>query len=174
MHALYSHGTRSLDLGDFLRTLPSQAADDATGRASWQPEAPPLLVAGAECDAIVDAEGTCSEVKRAPLSRARRAARQGPSSAPATPQGVPGGSGRHGTPRERGPGLWAPSRGLRCSSQPPPEPPTPLPLDPPGVQETARFCGVEPLVLRGLPHDVMLATGWKRAADEVIEWYRTL
>jgi hypothetical protein len=30
----------SLDLGDFLRTLPSQAADGATGRASWQPGAP--------------------------------------------------------------------------------------------------------------------------------------
>ena len=43
-----------------------------------------------------------------------------------------------------------------------------------GVRETARFCGVEPRVMMGLPHDVMLATGWEPAADAVIEWYRTL
>ena len=40
---------------------------------------------------------------------------QCPSSAPAPPQGAPGGSGRLGTPRE-GPTLWAPSHGLGCSS----------------------------------------------------------
>ena len=91
--------TCGLDLADFLRTLPSKAADGATGRASWLPGAPPLLVAGAECDAIVDAEAT---------------------------------------------------------------------------EETARLCGVEPRVLRGLPHDVMLAKGWESAADEVVEWCRAL
>ena len=42
------------------------------------------------------------------------------------------------------------------------------------TEETARFCGVEPRVLRGLPHDVMLATGWESAADEVVEWCRSL
>ena len=91
--------TTSLDLGHFLKTLPSKAADGATGRAAWLPGAPPLLVAGAERDAIVDGEG---------------------------------------------------------------------------VEETAHFCGVEPRVLRGLAHDVMLASGWQSAADEVIEWYRAL
>ena len=50
----------SLDLGDFVRNLPSRATDDATGRASWQRDAPPLLVMGAECDAIVDLEGECT------------------------------------------------------------------------------------------------------------------
>ena len=40
--------------------------------------------------------------------------------------------------------------------------------------QTAHFCGVEPRVLRGLAHDVMLASGWQSAADEVIEWYRAL
>ena len=47
-------------------------------------------------------------------------------------------------------------------------------VDGEGVEETALFCGVEPRVLRGLAHDVMLASGWQSAADEVIEWYRAL
>ena len=44
----------------------------------------------------------------------------GPSSAPAPPQGAPGGSGQLGTPRKR-PAHWAPSHGLGCSSKPPPK-----------------------------------------------------
>ena len=48
-----------------------------------------------------------------------------PSSAPAAPQGAPGGSGRLGTPWAR-PSHWAPSHCLRCSSEPPPRsPPSP-------------------------------------------------
>ena len=52
---------------------------------------------------------------------------QRPSSAPAPPQGAPGGSGQLGTPRKR-PALWAPSHCLECSSQPPPKLPIPPPL----------------------------------------------
>ena len=44
---------------------------------------------------------------------------QRPSSSPAAPQFVPGGSGRPGTPRVR-PSHWDPSHGPRCSSWPPP------------------------------------------------------
>ena len=72
---------------------------------------------------------------------------------------------------------------VTCWPPPLPSPP-PLPgflrnepwccLLPAATEETARFCGVEPRVLRGLPHDVMLATGWESAADEVAEWCRTL
>ena len=40
---------------------------------------------------------------------------QRPSSAPAPPQGAPGGSGQLGTPRKR-PTHWAPSHCLGCSS----------------------------------------------------------
>jgi hypothetical protein len=47
------------------------------------------------------------------------------SSAPAPPQGAPGGSGWLDAPRER-PAQWAPRRRLRCSSQPPPKPPISL------------------------------------------------
>ena len=43
-----------------------------------------------------------------------------PSSAPVPPQGAPGGSEQLGTPSQRSV-LWAPSRCLECSSQPPPE-----------------------------------------------------
>ena len=41
------------------------------------------------------------------------------------PPGAPGGSGRRGTPRGRGPGHWAPSHWLGGSSEPPPKPPIP-------------------------------------------------
>jgi hypothetical protein len=47
--------------------------------------------------------------------------RQCPSSAPAPPQGAPGGPGQLGTPMKR-PAHWAPSHGLGCSSQPPRKP----------------------------------------------------
>ena len=51
-------------------------------------------------------------------SKCRPPWQQRPSSAPAPPQGVPGGSGQLGTPRER-PAHWAPSHCLGCSSAPP-------------------------------------------------------
>ena len=89
--------TCSLDLGEFVRSLPSKAAD-ASGRAAWLARAPPLVVVGAARDAIVDAEG---------------------------------------------------------------------------VAETARFLGTTPRVLDA-PHDLMLASGWQLAADELIEWHRSL
>ena len=50
-----------------------------------------------------------------------------PSSAPAPPQGAPGGSGQPGTPRKR-PDHWVPSHCLGCSSQPPPKSPISPPL----------------------------------------------
>ena len=52
---------------------------------------------------------------------------QCPSSAPAPPQGAPGGSGWLGTPRARL-SHWAPSQCLGCSSEPPPKSPILLPL----------------------------------------------
>eukprot|EP00964_Phaeocystis_antarctica_P059754 scaffold35523_cov53-Phaeocystis_antarctica.AAC.3 len=52
---------------------------------------------------------------------------QCPGSARVPPQGAPGGSGQLGTPRTR-PAHWAPSHGLGCSSEPPPQPPTSPPL----------------------------------------------
>ena len=52
---------------------------------------------------------------------------QCPSSAPAPPQGAPGGSGWRGTPRAM-PSHWAPCHRLGCSSKPPPKPPIPPPL----------------------------------------------
>ena len=55
--------------------------------------------------------------------------RQGPSSAPAPPQGASGGYGQLGTPRKT-PAHWAPRHCLGCSSEPPPKSPTspPSPL----------------------------------------------
>ena len=54
----------------------------------------------------------------------------GSSSAPAPPQGAPGGSGQPGTPRARR-SHWAPRRCLGCSSEPPPKgPPISPPLSP--------------------------------------------
>ena len=50
-----------------------------------------------------------------------------PSSAPAPPQGAPGGPGQLGTPRKR-PANWMPSHCLGCPSQPPPTSQTRLPL----------------------------------------------
>eukprot|EP00964_Phaeocystis_antarctica_P074947 scaffold46187_cov54-Phaeocystis_antarctica.AAC.3 len=52
---------------------------------------------------------------------------QCPSSAPVPPRAAPGGSGQLGTPGKR-PAYWTPGHCSRCSSQPPPEPLTPLPL----------------------------------------------
>ena len=46
---------------------------------------------------------------------------QRPSSAPAPPQGAPGGSGQLSTPRVR-PSHWVPSHHRGCSRQPPPKP----------------------------------------------------
>ena len=47
------------------------------------------------------------------------------SSAPAPPQGAPGGSGQPGTPSGM-PSHWDPSRCLGCSSEPPPKSPMSL------------------------------------------------
>ena len=53
---------------------------------------------------------------------------QGPSSARVPPQGAPGGSARLEIPRARGPATGRTATALRCSSQPPPTPPTLPPL----------------------------------------------
>lgn len=47
-------------------------------------------------------------------------------------------------------------------------------VDEEGVRETARFLGTEARLLPGLPHDVMLCTGWRVAADEVLDWIAAL
>lgn len=41
---------------------------------------------------------------------------------------------------------------------------------PDDVALTARRYGVTPVVLEGLPHDLMLDAGWERAASYVAEW----
>ena len=46
-----------LDVRYFTQNLPSESADAESGRASWLPGAPPVLVLGAERDAVVDREG---------------------------------------------------------------------------------------------------------------------
>lgn len=40
------------------------------------------------------------------------------------------------------------------------------------LEEVAEFwrCASPPVVVRGAPHDVMLATGWEEAADALAEW----
>lgn len=43
-------------------------------------------------------------------------------------------------------------------------------VDAEGVEETAAFLGTRARVLRGAPHDIMLAAGWEAAADEVVQW----
>lgn len=44
-------------------------------------------------------------------------------------------------------------------------------VDVKGVRETAVFMGVsEPVLLPGVPHDVMLGTRWKSGADEIVKW----
>ena len=55
--------TCSLDLGEFVSSLPSKRADGASGRAEWLPRAPPALVLGAARDAIVDAEGVAESAR---------------------------------------------------------------------------------------------------------------
>ena len=119
-----------------------------------------------------------------------------PASAPAPPHGAPGGPGRCSSPetRERATGRAAAPYSPCLVPAAFQRAPTPLSVCPAGLsplpcflrnqpcrclllaatEETARFCGVEPRVLRGLPHDVMLATGWESAADEVVEWCRAL
>lgn len=41
---------------------------------------------------------------------------------------------------------------------------------PTDVCRTARRYGAEPIVLEGLPHDLMLDRGWERAASYIAEW----
>ena len=84
----------------------------------WRPSTGPL------------AEGTTPEPRSPgalPSSTVNVPAWQCLSSAPAVPQGAPGGSGKLGTRRKR-PTHWAPSHCLWCSSEPPPKPPISLPL----------------------------------------------
>ena len=47
-------------------------------------------------------------------------------------------------------------------------------VDSEGVEETAAFLGTTPLVLPGLPHDIMLDTRWEAAAECVVEWIASL
>jgi len=41
---------------------------------------------------------------------------------------------------------------------------------PDDVARTARRYGVQPIVLDGLPHDLMLDAGWERAAAYLADW----
>lgn len=43
-------------------------------------------------------------------------------------------------------------------------------VDREGVEQAATFLGTSPLMLSGLPHDVMLCPEWKAAADEILSW----
>mgnify|MGYP002632279950 CR=1 FL=1 len=43
-------------------------------------------------------------------------------------------------------------------------------VDGEGVEETAAFLGTAPVVLEGLPHDVMLCGEWEVAADTILSW----
>jgi hypothetical protein len=47
-------------------------------------------------------------------------------------------------------------------------------VDAEGVRETAAFLGVEPVVLSGMYHDVMLGPRWQLAADEIAGWLDSL
>ena len=42
-------------------------------------------------------------------------------------------------------------------------------VDKEGVEETARFFGVEPVVVDS-PHDVMLTNKWQNGADAILNW----
>ena len=43
-----------------------------------------------------------------------------------------------------------------------------------GVEETARFFGVEPIIFEGLPHDVMLTKEWERAARAILDFLESV
>ena len=79
---------------------------------------------------------------------------QRPSSAPAPPQGAPGGSGQLGTPTVR-PNYWAPSPRLGRSSELPPKPPHFTAFDRPGAAVTlplhCRYIAVAVAVAFPLP-----------------------
>lgn len=44
---------------------------------------------------------------------------------------------------------------------------------PPLVTETARAYGVEPVILDGMAHAIMLEPDWARAADAILDWIET-
>jgi hypothetical protein len=39
-----------------------------------------------------------------------------------------------------------------------------------GVEETAAFLGVQPIMLPSAPHDVMLAEDWPLGAQRLLSW----
>ena len=43
-------------------------------------------------------------------------------------------------------------------------------LDEEGVKETAKYLGVEPVIIKDLYHDVMLGPKWQQSADEIKKW----
>ena len=47
-------------------------------------------------------------------------------------------------------------------------------VDREGVEETARFLGVDAELFEEMPHDVMLCTGWEAPADRIIEFAKSL
>jgi len=47
-------------------------------------------------------------------------------------------------------------------------------VDIPAIEETAKYYGVQPVVVPGVAHDCMLDTRWKVVADKVEDWLATL
>lgn len=43
-------------------------------------------------------------------------------------------------------------------------------VDPEAVQELAAYCGVAPVIVPGLAHDVMLDARWREAAEAIKAW----
>ncbi|XP_078431352.1 alpha/beta-Hydrolases superfamily protein [Wolffia australiana] len=47
-------------------------------------------------------------------------------------------------------------------------------VDAEGLQETAKFYGVEPLCLDGVAHDMMLDSSWEVGAEAILSWLKNL
>ena len=48
-------------------------------------------------------------------------------------------------------------------------------VDTPGLQETGRFCGTQPVILKRAAHDVMLdSEAWQDGAEKLQHWVESL